>query len=65
MNVNEVRKKAIAAGIHPEKKPKGALIREIQLAEGNTPCFDSNDGGCPHVDCCWMGDCHGASAPGR
>jgi len=57
MNANELRKKAIDLGVQPGKKRKHEIILEIQIAEGNTPCYGTNDGTCRHGDCCWLVDC--------
>ncbi len=57
MRLGEVRKKAKSLGIEPGKMDKTKLIRAIQSAEGNTPCFGTSDGSCPHTDCCFMKDC--------
>ena len=65
MNVSEVRTRAIAVGIQPGKMRKEGLILEIQHAEGNTPCFKTRDGSCPHIDCCWRDDCLGAANGSR
>jgi len=57
MNMTEVRKKAKALGIIPEKMKKAELIHSIQTAEGCTPCFGKSDGQCEYTDCCFMQDC--------
>lgn len=57
MNANELKKRAMALGIQPGKKPRREIILEIQRAEGNTPCFGANDGSCRYADCCWFDDC--------
>jgi hypothetical protein len=57
MNASDIRKKAVGLGIHPGKKRKHEIILAIQIAEGNTPCYGTNDGTCRHGDCCWIDDC--------
>lgn len=57
MKLGEVKKKAKKLGINFGKMNKTELIRTIQMAEGNTPCFGTSDGNCPHMDCCFMKDC--------
>ncbi|MDD5306706.1 MAG: SAP domain-containing protein [Deltaproteobacteria bacterium] len=57
MNWNDTKKKAIAIGVQPGKMKKAELIRAIQTAEGNTPCYGTNRGDCPYTDCCWFEDC--------
>ena len=37
---------------------KGEIIRAIQEAEGNFPCFGTaRDGHCDREDCAWKEDC--------
>jgi hypothetical protein len=37
---------------------KAELIRAIQSAEGNSPCFQTNASDtCGQKDCCWHDDC--------
>ena len=36
---------------------KKELVRSIQKAEGNTPCFDTGVMACPYTDCCFRDDC--------
>jgi hypothetical protein len=57
MNMTELKKKAIGMGIQPGKKRRHEIILEIQIAEGNAPCYGTNDGTCRHEDCCWLDDC--------
>jgi hypothetical protein len=65
MNMSEVRRRAIDVGIQPGRKPKEEIILEVQRAEGNTPCFNTSDGSCPHTDCCWLDDCISATDGSR
>jgi hypothetical protein len=57
MKMQEIRKKAKALGIEPGKSRKADVIRAIQKAEGNTPCFGKGTTACPYLDCCWREDC--------
>ena len=57
MNANELKKKAIGLGIQPGKMRKHEIILAIQIAEGNTPCYGTNDGSCRYGDCCWLENC--------
>ena len=57
MNMPEIKNKAKALGLNPGKMKKTELIRAIQTAEGNSPCFGWSNGYCPNVDCCFMADC--------
>ena len=57
MKMPEIRMKAQALGIIPGKTKKTELIRAIQTAEGNSPCFGWSNGQCPYTNCCFMKDC--------
>jgi hypothetical protein len=41
---------------------KADLIRKIQTAEGNWPCFRTAERTCDRSDCLWRGDCVGKAA---
>jgi hypothetical protein len=58
MNMTEIKAKAKSLGINPGKMKKIELVRTVQMAEGNNPCYGTNDGSCPWTECCFMGDCH-------
>ena len=60
MNMTEIKAKAKDLGINSGKMKKIELVRAIQLAEGNNPCYGTNDGSCPWTECCFMADCHKA-----
>jgi len=58
MTVKDVRAKAKEMGIQLGNKMKKAdMIRTIQIAEGNTPCFQTGVTSCDQVNCCWRSDC--------
>ncbi len=58
MTVKDVRAKATEMGIQLGNKMKKAdMIRTIQIAEGNTPCFQTGVTSCDQVNCCWRSDC--------
>jgi len=59
MHINEVRSRAKAMGLQGlGRQTKAEIIRHIQRAELNTPCFGSEQGAdCPYPDCCWRSDC--------
>ena len=58
MKMNEIRKMATAQGIQPKKLPKAALVKAIQLNEGNFDCFGSASAGiCDQTNCIWNKDC--------
>jgi hypothetical protein len=53
--------KAQTLGIDTEKTARHHLIRTIQAAEGNTPCFGDSNGGCQEAACCFRQECLGTS----
>jgi len=57
MNMQEVAEKAKKVGVKPGKKRKADLIKEIQTAEGNYPCYGSAIDYCDQELCCWRVDC--------
>ncbi len=57
MKMPEIKIKAQGLGIIPGKMKKTELIRAIQTAEGNSPCFGWSNGHCPYTNCCFMNDC--------
>jgi len=59
MQIEEIKQKAKAAGLKVPagKVKKLELIRRIQAAEGNFPCFGTSDGYCDQTGCCFAPDC--------
>lgn len=57
MKMNEVRTMAKKLGINSFGKSKAALIREIQLKEGNFDCFGTAAGHCDQNACLFRSDC--------
>ncbi len=58
MNVAEIRSIARETGIKPLPKTKLALVRAIQMGEGNFPCFGTAlDAVCDQMACLWRDDC--------
>ena len=57
MKMQEVRQKAKQFNIPSFGKTKEALIREIQLAEGNFDCFKKAPDYCDQWACCFRADC--------
>ncbi len=58
MKISEIRKIAMAQGIQPKKLNKAALVKSIQLNEGNFDCFGTaTAGACDQVNCSWNEDC--------
>ena len=58
MRMDEVREKAKKLGIKTSRKKKEDIIRAVQAAEGNFPCFGTAvEGNCDQIDCCWSDDC--------
>jgi hypothetical protein len=57
MDMSIVKEKAKALGIKAAKKSSTDLIKSIQEAEGNFPCFKSGVGSCDQQSCLWRTDC--------
>jgi hypothetical protein len=58
MKIDEIKAIARQHQIKIGKTKKGDLVRAIQQAEGNSPCFDSNmSKECGQDNCLWRGDC--------
>jgi len=58
MKVDEIREIAKAHNIKCGKAKKAELVRMIQQAEGNEPCFDSGKSQeCGQENCLWREDC--------
>lgn len=58
MKLTEIKKIAVQYGLSTAKLNKSELIMAIQVAEGNTPCFDTGTAAeCEQAHCLWRGDC--------
>ena len=58
MKLDDVKKIAEQTGIKPGKLRKAELIRTIQQAEGNIPCYGTDSSSsCGQPECCWRDDC--------
>lgn len=58
MTVKDIKTKAKQMGIQLAGKMKKAdMIRTIQVAEGNSPCFQTGVTSCDQENCCWRSDC--------
>jgi hypothetical protein len=57
MNMKEVKEKARTLGLKPGRLRKADLIRAIQTAEGNPPCFQTAQDDCDQTGCCWRDEC--------
>lgn len=55
MKTVEIRKKARSLGVE-QSGLKQDVIRRIQSAEGNQPCFGTRTE-CDQERCCWRKDC--------
>jgi len=61
MKIVDVRRKANEMGLTVGIMKKADMIRAIQVAEGNLPCFGTAPGYCDQIDCLWRDDCLSAS----
>jgi len=57
MEMSDIRKRAKEFGVKVQGVKKADMIRAIQTAEGNTPCFATGREKCDQVGCCWREDC--------
>ena len=57
MDLTVVKEKAKALGIKSARKNSTDLIKSIQQAEGNFPCFKTANGSCDQQGCLWRTDC--------
>ncbi len=58
MNMKEIKEVAKDRGVKPGRLKKVELIREIQGAEGNPQCFNTDfSDQCGQPDCLWRSEC--------
>ncbi len=57
MKLDQIKKKAKKLGIKPSRMRKADLIRAIQKTEGNFECFETAEGCCDQIKCCWRNGC--------
>lgn len=58
MKFDEIKEIAKRHDIKTGRTKKSDLVRAIQQAEGNIPCFASNSAAqCGQEDCAWREDC--------
>jgi len=57
MDMSLVKEKAKALGIKSVRKNSTDLVKDIQKAEGNFPCFKTASGFCDQQGCLWRSDC--------
>lgn len=66
MNVQSIREIARKVGIKPGKLRKEALIKNIQIREGNFDCFaTASNSACDQTQCTWREDCFTIVKKGR
>jgi hypothetical protein len=63
MKIQKVREKAKALGLETSGMNQVDLIHNIQLKEGNTPCFQTGLYACDQFECSWRSDCFPERAP--
>jgi hypothetical protein len=56
MKMDDIRAIAKKRGIKPGKMNKAALIKSIQIKEGNVDCYKTITD-CSQMDCCWRQSC--------
>ena len=57
MKFTELRVIAKNTGVKTVKSNKRDIIRQIQIKEGNIPCFDTGLYDCKQFNCMWREDC--------
>ena len=58
MKIQKVRSIAKTKEVNSSRMSKGEIIRAVQEAEGNFPCFGTaQDGFCDQQACMWKEDC--------
>lgn len=57
MKMAQVWKIARSRGIDIYRKKKTELIRDMQVKEGNFPCFGTAQDFCDQRNCLWYEDC--------
>jgi hypothetical protein len=57
MKIEDIKALAKGLNIKIGKKKKGEIIREVQAAEGNWPCFETAEGYCDQWNCAWRKEC--------
>ncbi len=58
MNMEQIKVIAKANNVKPGRMRKADLVRAIQTAEGNLPCFDTQTAErCSEQECLWREDC--------
>jgi len=62
MKMKNVREIARQMNVRTEGMDKTELIRAIQNAEGNIPCYATRGHECDQINCLWRDDCISAFA---
>ncbi len=57
MKMEEIRRIAKAMGLKAGNLNKLELVRAIQRAEGNFPCYATRGHECDQINCLWREDC--------
>ena len=59
MKLEEIKEIAKQHDIKAGKMKKAELVRAIQLAEQNAPCFETGQASvCGQAECLWRSDCN-------
>lgn len=57
MKMVDIKRIAKRVGCNPGRLKKADLIKKIQEAEGNFPCFQTAGDYCNQEKCSWRDDC--------
>jgi hypothetical protein len=56
LSMNAVKSKASSLKVASPSPDRTSLIRQIQAAEGNSPCYRTKNV-CEQTKCCWREEC--------
>jgi hypothetical protein len=56
-SMSDIKEMGKKLGVNAAKMQKPELIRAIQKAEGNIPCFATGLTSCSELKCCWRDEC--------
>jgi len=64
LSMKQIKAMAKKFRINPVGFSRTELVRRIQTAEGNFPCYRTAEKTCDRTDCLWLDDCVGKSPDG-
>ena len=64
VSMKQIKGMARRFEINPAGLSRTELVRKIQIAEGNFPCYRTAEKSCDQPDCLWLDDCVGKNPDG-